>query len=85
LNRFRRGALAVSILDAKDHFAAMVTGKKVIEQRGAGAADMEIASWTRRKTSANLCHLGKLTGSGKGVNATWARDKFPNFMVVSGK
>jgi len=32
-----------------------------------------------------LCHLGKLTGSGKGVNATWVRDKLPKFMVVSGK
>jgi len=40
LNGLRGGALAIGILDAQDELAAGVAGKKVIEQRGARAADM---------------------------------------------
>ena len=41
LGRSFRAALAVGVLDAEQEFAAVVAGEQIIEQRGAGAADMQ--------------------------------------------
>ena len=69
LNRFRRGALAVGVFDAKNKFAAVMTGKQKIEQRRARAADMQITGGAGSEAGSDLRHPGKLTGEGKSVNA----------------
>ncbi len=44
LDEFRLVALGVSILDAQDHGATLMASKKPVEQSGARAADVQIAS-----------------------------------------
>src|SRR3546814_1872860 len=52
-NRVDRGvgrACAVGVLDPQQEFAAMVAREEPVEQRGAGAADMQIAGRDRKST-----------------------------------
>ena len=52
-DRVLGGTGAVGILDPEQEFAAVVAGKEPIEERGAGAADMQIAGWGWCKTRDN--------------------------------
>ena len=62
LDRLGGRPFAVGVFDAQDKFAAMMAREKEIKQRGAGAADMEIAGRAGSETGADLCHCVKLTG-----------------------
>ena len=47
-----RRSLGVGVFDAQDEGAAMAAGVEPVEQRRAGAADVEIAGRRRRETDA---------------------------------
>lgn len=46
-------SLPIRILDPEDESAPVMTGKKIVEQRGAGLADMQLSGWAWSKTCAN--------------------------------
>ncbi len=54
-HRFRRGTLAVGILDAQQEGAAGVAGIEPVEQSGAGAADMQHACGRGCETQDGFC------------------------------
>ena len=62
LDRLGGRPFAVGVLDAQDKFAAMMTREEKIKQRGARAADMQIAGRAGRESGSDLCHCVKLTG-----------------------
>ena len=47
------GARAVRVLDAEDEDAAVVAGEGPVEERGPGAADVEVAGGARGKADAD--------------------------------
>ena len=49
LDRFGGRALRIGVLDAKDEASAVVSREEVVEERRAGAADVEVAAGTRRE------------------------------------
>ena len=50
---FRRGALQVGVLDAQDERAAVLARVGPGKQRGAGAADMQVAGGAGSETGAD--------------------------------
>ena len=56
------GAGAVGILDAQAELAAVVAGVEIVEQRGAGAADVQEAGGRRRETGDDLCGCAVVEG-----------------------
>ena len=53
LRRRIGAALAVGVLDAQQELAAVVAGEQVVEQRGAGAADVQQAGRAGGEAGAN--------------------------------
>ena len=51
-------ALAVGVLDPQQEFAAVVAAEQVVEQGGAGAADMQQAGRAGREAGADGHALG---------------------------
>ena len=47
------GALEVGVLDAEDELAAPGAREEVVEERGAGAPDVEVAGGRRREADAD--------------------------------
>ena len=52
------GALAVGVLDAQHHLAAMAPGVEPVEKRRARAANMQKAGGRGRKTGDDVGHVG---------------------------
>jgi hypothetical protein len=48
-----RGALEVGVLDAEHEASALGAREEVVEERGAGAADVEVAGGRRREADAD--------------------------------
>ena len=66
VHRLLRVARRVGVLDAQDERAAGVPGVQPVEQRRAGAADVEEAGRTRRKTNTRF-HRHQWVGEEPGV------------------
>jgi len=68
----RRGAaFAVGILDAQQESAAVVPGKKIVEQRSTRPPDMQQAGRRRSKTSTNDHHGFRLSSGVQGSTDPW--------------
>ena len=52
------GTLGVGVLDAQDEVAALSAGESPVEDRGAGAADVEAAGRRRREADAHFLLIG---------------------------
>ena len=60
LGRRVGAAGAVGIFDPQQELAAVMAGEEVVEQRGAGAADVQESSGTRSETGSDRAHGGCL-------------------------
>jgi hypothetical protein len=56
------GAVRVAVLDAEDVGAAALAGVEIVEQRGAGVADVQVARGRRRETDSYGHGTGELLG-----------------------
>ena len=72
-NRRLGRALAIGVLDSQQHLAAVLPGIEPVEQRGAGAADMEEAGRGGRKAGDDgIGHLRERAGNKEGMRkARW--------------
>src|SRR5207249_9836204 len=58
LDRFGGRAFRIGVLDAKDEASAVVSREEVVEERRAGAADVEVAGGTRREARPHGHEIG---------------------------